>query len=39
MRKIWLVIKHELGVTLRRRSFWLVTLLLPAVQGKGGTSR
>lgn len=30
MRNIWLVIKHDLGVTLRQRSFWIFTLLVPA---------
>ncbi|HNS51336.1 MAG TPA: ABC transporter permease [Anaerolineae bacterium] len=29
MIKIWLVTKHEIGVILRQRSFWLVTVLLP----------
>lgn len=30
MRNMWLVIKHDLGVTLRQRSFWIFTLLVPA---------
>jgi ABC-2 type transport system permease protein len=29
MRNIWLVIKHDIGGTLRQRSFWLLTLLMP----------
>lgn len=29
-RNIWLVIKHDLGATLRQRSFWVFTLLVPA---------
>jgi ABC-2 type transport system permease protein len=29
MRDIWLVIKHDVGVTLRQRSFWFLTLLMP----------
>ena len=31
MRTIWLVIKHDLAVTLRQRSFWFLTLLMPAL--------
>ena len=31
MRNVFLIIKHEISTTLRRRSFWLTTLLLPAV--------
>ncbi len=31
MRNIWLVIRHEIGTTLRQRSFWFFTLLLPAL--------
>jgi ABC-2 type transport system permease protein len=31
MRNIWLVVKHDLGVTLRQRSFWIFTLLVPAL--------
>jgi ABC-2 type transport system permease protein len=31
MRIIWLVVKHDLGVALRQRSFWLFTLLVPAL--------
>lgn len=31
MRTIWLVFKHDLLATLRQRSFWLLSLLLPAV--------
>lgn len=29
LRNIWLVLKHDVGVILRQRSFWLVTILLP----------
>jgi ABC-2 type transport system permease protein len=29
MRNIWLVIKHDIGMTLRQRSFWILTLLMP----------
>jgi len=31
MRNIWLVIKHEVGTTLRKPSFWLMTFLMPAL--------
>ena len=31
MRTIWLVIKHDLGVTLRQPSFWILTMLLPTL--------
>lgn len=31
MRDIWLVIKHDVGVTVRQRSFWIFTLLVPAL--------
>lgn len=31
MRNIWLVIKHEIRTTLRRRSFWIMTFLLPTL--------
>ena len=31
MRNIWLVIKHDIGVILRQRSFWLLTFLMPAL--------
>jgi ABC-2 type transport system permease protein len=31
MRNIWLVIKHDIGVTVRQRSFWIFTLLVPAL--------
>ncbi len=31
MRNIWLVVKHDIGVTLRQRSFWILTLLVPAL--------
>jgi ABC-2 type transport system permease protein len=31
MRNIWLVIKHDVGSTIRQRSFWLTTLLMSAV--------
>jgi ABC-2 type transport system permease protein len=30
MRNIWLVIKHEIRTTLRQKSFWFFTLLMPA---------
>jgi ABC-2 type transport system permease protein len=30
MRNIWLVIKHEIGTVLRKRSFWVLTFLMPA---------
>ncbi|MGD8464903.1 MAG: ABC transporter permease [Anaerolineae bacterium] len=29
MRKIWQVIKHDVGVTFRQWSFWILTLLMP----------
>ncbi|MGD8627386.1 MAG: ABC transporter permease [Anaerolineae bacterium] len=31
MRNIWLVIKHDVIVTLRQPSFWVITLLMPAI--------
>jgi ABC-2 type transport system permease protein len=31
MRNIWLVIKHDTGVTLKQRSFWVLTLLMPTL--------
>lgn len=31
MRNIWLVVKHDVGVTLRQRSFWLFTFLVPFI--------
>ncbi len=31
MRNVFLVIKNEISTTLRKRSFWLTTFLLPAV--------
>jgi ABC-2 type transport system permease protein len=31
MRNIWLVMKHDIGVTVRQRSFWIFTLLVPAL--------
>lgn len=31
MQSIWLVIRHEVVTTLRRRSFWVMTFLMPAV--------
>ena len=31
MRNIWIVVKHEIKVTIGKRSFWLTTFLLPAV--------
>jgi ABC-2 type transport system permease protein len=30
MRDVWLTARYETGTTLRRRSFWLTTFLLPA---------
>ncbi len=31
MRNVFLIIQHEISTTLRRRSFWLTTFLLPAI--------
>src|SRR5512135_3551081 len=31
MGNVWLIIKHEISTTLRKRSFWLTTFLLPAI--------
>lgn len=31
MRNVFLIIQHEISTTLRKRSFWLTTFLLPAV--------
>jgi ABC-2 type transport system permease protein len=31
MRTIWLVIKHDVAVTLQQRSFWILTLLMPVL--------
>ena len=31
MSNVFLIIKHEISTTLRKRSFWLMTFLLPAV--------
>ncbi|MGD8398855.1 MAG: ABC transporter permease, partial [Anaerolineae bacterium] len=31
MRNIWLVIKHDIGVTLRQRSFWVLAFIMPLV--------
>lgn len=31
MQNIWLVFKHEIITTLRRKSFWIMTFLMPAV--------
>jgi len=31
MRNIWIIIKHEIKVTIGKRSFWLTTFLLPAM--------
>jgi len=31
MRDIWLVVKHDMSRTLRQRSFWIVTLLVPVL--------
>ncbi len=30
MQNIWLVLKHEIITTLRRKSFWVMTFLMPA---------
>jgi ABC-2 type transport system permease protein len=29
MRNIWLVVKHDIAVTVRQRSFWIFTLIVP----------
>ncbi|MBI4769923.1 MAG: hypothetical protein HY784_05775, partial [Chloroflexi bacterium] len=31
MRNTWLVLRHATGVTLRQRSFWLLTFIMPAL--------
>ena len=31
MRNIWLVIKHDINVTLRQRSFWIFTFIVPFI--------
>lgn len=31
MRTVWLVIKHEIYTTFRKRSFWVMTFLMPAI--------
>lgn len=31
MRNVWLVVKHDISVTLRQRSFWIMTLFMPAL--------
>ncbi len=31
MRNIWLVMKHDIGATLRQRSFWIFTFLVPLI--------
>ncbi len=31
MRNIWIVIKHDIGATLRQRSFWIFTFLVPLI--------
>jgi ABC-2 type transport system permease protein len=31
MRNIWLVLKHEVAITVSRASFWLMTFLMPAM--------
>src|SRR5512144_1967336 len=31
MRNVFLIIQHEISTTLRKRSFWLTTFLLPAI--------
>ena len=28
MRNIWIVVRHDVGVTLRQRSFWVIALLV-----------
>ena len=43
MRILWLVIKHDIQVILRQRSFWIMTLIVPLVligfQAWGATSQ
>ncbi len=31
MRSIWMVVKHDISVTLRQKSFWILTFLMPAL--------
>jgi hypothetical protein len=31
VRNIWIVVRHDVGVTLRQRSFWVIALLVPAL--------
>ncbi len=31
MRNIWLVIKHEIRITLRKRSFWVLSFVVPVL--------
>ncbi|MCB0019231.1 MAG: ABC transporter permease [Anaerolineales bacterium] len=31
MRNIWLVIKHDVSVTLRQVSFWILTIIMPLI--------
>ncbi|MDX1614148.1 MAG: ABC transporter permease [Candidatus Promineifilaceae bacterium] len=31
MRAIWLVIKHEFAITVRKRSFWIMSLIVPGM--------
>jgi ABC-2 type transport system permease protein len=31
MRTIWLVVKHDVAATLRQRSFWVLTLIMPVL--------
>jgi ABC-2 type transport system permease protein len=31
MRTIWLVIKHDISTTLRQRSFWVLTFIMPVI--------
>jgi ABC-2 type transport system permease protein len=31
MRNIWLVVKHDVGATLRQRSFWILTFVMPVL--------
>jgi ABC-2 type transport system permease protein len=31
VRNIWIVVRHDVGVTLKQRSFWVIALLVPAL--------
>jgi ABC-2 type transport system permease protein len=31
VRNIWIVVRHDVGVTLRQRSFWVIALMVPAL--------